>query len=80
MIFLGPAQYFAMVLLPISLIIICYALWTYLWRATKIGTRDATRWDDPSGPVVITSLLILALTAQFFQKVCHIILQKLFTH
>ena len=66
---IGTAQYYAMALLPLSLIIICYALSTYLWRATKIGTRDATRWDDPSGPIVITVILIFALTLQFIQKV-----------
>jgi hypothetical protein len=65
----GSAQYYAMGLLPISLLIIVYALWTYLWRSTKIGTRDATRWDDPTGPVVITSLLIIALCVEFAQKV-----------
>lgn len=72
----GTAQYYAMGLLPISLLIIGYALWTYLWRSTKIGTRDATRWDDPSGPIVITVLLIIALCLQFAQKLVQIYDQR----
>lgn len=65
----GQAQYYAMALLPLALLIIVYALSTYLWRATKIGTRDASRWYDPSGPIVITSILIIALCLEFVQKV-----------
>jgi hypothetical protein len=68
----GTAQIYALVLLPIALLMICYSVWTYLWRTSKIGVRDAFRWDDPMGPIVITSLLIVALCAQFIQKVTFI--------
>jgi len=30
--------------------------------------RSEYRWDDPMGPVLLTSLLILALSIQFFLK------------
>jgi len=69
----GKAHMFAMMILPISLLFIGYALYTYLWRADLIANRDSRRWDDPFGPVMLTSLLILALTTQFFLKVVEIL-------
>ena len=72
----STASYYAMGLLPICLLIVGYALTTYLWRATKIASRDATRWDDPSGPIVLTSLLIIALTLEFVQKIYQIYSQR----
>ena len=90
----GQSQYYAVLLLPLSLLFIFYALSTYLWRSEKIRTRDNNRylstthydltyisevlqfnrrthfrWDDPYGPVILTVLLILALTIQFVFKV-----------
>jgi hypothetical protein len=58
-----------MSLLPLSLLFVIYAVWTYLWRSEKIRTRDVSRWDDPVGPVLLTVLLIVALTVQFTLKV-----------
>jgi hypothetical protein len=58
-----------MSLLPLSLLFVIYAVWTYLWRSDKIRSRDVGRWDDPVGPVLLTSLLIIALTVQFGLKV-----------
>jgi uncharacterized membrane protein YidH (DUF202 family) len=64
----GEAQYFALVMLPVSLLMIVYANWTYLWRCDIIKTRTALRWDDPLGPVILTVILVLVLTVQFFLK------------
>ena len=64
----SDAQYYAVTLLPISLLFIAYALVTFLWRSNQIRTRSENRWDDPFGPVLLTSLLILALTIQFCMK------------
>jgi uncharacterized membrane protein YidH (DUF202 family) len=68
----GRAELFALMLLPISLIFIAYATVTYLWRSAKIRAREAERWDDPYGPVLITLMLIFALVAQFTIKVLDI--------
>lgn len=65
----GKAQYLAMIILPISLLFILYALWTFLWRSDLIKRRDVSRWDDPFGPVFLTSLLILVLSGQFLFKI-----------
>ena len=63
------AQIYALILLPIALLFIIYPMNTFIWRNNKIRTRDASRWDDPIGPVIITLLLIIALIVQFFLKV-----------
>ena len=65
----SEAQDYAVLLLPLSLLFIFYALATFLWRSQQIKTRSDLRWDDPMGPVVLTCLLILALTTQFVLKV-----------
>lgn len=64
----GEAQYFALVMLPVSLLMIVYANWTYLWRCEVIKMRTALRWDDPLGPVILTCVLISVLTVQFLLK------------
>jgi hypothetical protein len=58
-----------MLLLPVALIFIVYPLSIYVWRNDQIRGREASRWDDPWGPVVITVLLIFALCIQFGLKV-----------
>lgn len=65
----GGAQFYALILLPIALIFVVYPLNTFVWRNNKIRNRDTSRWDDPVGPVIITVLLIIALSIQFFMKV-----------
>ena len=64
---------FGMSLLPLALLFIVYALWTYLWRAEKIRTRDTNRWDDPVGPLLLGFVLILALTSQFYLKLSDVL-------
>jgi SPX domain protein involved in polyphosphate accumulation/uncharacterized membrane protein YidH (DUF202 family) len=69
----SQAQYYALSLLPVSLCFIGYALRTFLLRGSKIKGRSDVRWDDPAGPVVLTTLLIVALSVQFFFQVMKII-------
>ena len=66
----GLAQYYAVMMLPLSLLFVVYALATFLWRSNMMKTRETARWDDPFGPILLTILLIFALTIQFFMKVC----------
>ena len=70
----SEAQQSAVVLLPVALAFIAYALVTFLWRSNQIKTRSDLRWDDPLGPVVLTCMLILALSTQFVLKVYDIFL------
>lgn len=67
----STAQFYAECLLPISFIFIVYAVRTYHVRGQKIRTRDVERWDDPFGPVIITSLLIIVLIVSFGFQVKH---------
>ena len=60
---------FALMMLPIALLFIVYAITTFLWRMDKIVTREADRWDDPYGPVLLTVVVILALVTQLVIKV-----------
>lgn len=71
MFFLSPLQWYGIILLPVSLLFAIYALNTYVTRSAKIRTREATRWDDPMGPILLGSIFTLALTAQFFIKLAH---------
>jgi hypothetical protein len=61
--------------MPVSLLFALYALNTYINRGSKIRTREPTRWDDPVGPVLLGSVFTLALVAQFFLKLAHVIKQ-----
>mmetsp|Transcript_16457 Transcript_16457/g.27503 ORF Transcript_16457/g.27503 Transcript_16457/m.27503 type:complete len:711 (-) Transcript_16457:289-2421(-) len=70
----SSSQVYAMLLLPVALVFIVYPLMIYIWRNDQIRGREASRWDDPWGPVVITVLLIFALCIQFGLKVTAFVL------
>ena len=61
----SDAEKYALMLLPVALIFTVYAVWTFSWRNDMIVHRDAARWDDPLGPVLLTVLLIFAMSVQF---------------
>jgi uncharacterized membrane protein YidH (DUF202 family) len=63
------SQYYALAMLPVSLLFCAYALYTFHWRAARIHDRINDRWDDPRGPLMLAVSLILALTFNFFIKV-----------
>jgi nitrogen fixation-related uncharacterized protein len=42
----ATAFLFGMSLLPLALLFVMYALWTFLWRSEKIKTRDVSRYDS----------------------------------
>jgi len=59
------AEVYAMLMLPLALVFVFYALFTFHWRDTKISTRQAVRWDDPYGPVIVGVSVILCLAIYF---------------
>ena len=65
----SQSHVYAVILLPVSLLFVLYAIVTYVWRSRLIRTRSSDRWDDPVGPVVLTVLLIIALVIQYLLKV-----------
>eukprot|EP00937_MAST-01D_sp_MAST-1D-sp2_P003299 g3299.t1 len=45
----------------VSLIIMLYALWTFLWRVKKITRKDPGGYDDTRGPVFLVLMLVAGL-------------------
>jgi uncharacterized membrane protein YidH (DUF202 family) len=68
----GWAHYYAMSLLPIALGFCMYALHVFLWRAERIKTRVPGRWDDPRGPYILGSCVVLVLSINFGAKLVQI--------
>jgi uncharacterized membrane protein YidH (DUF202 family) len=62
-------QWYALILLPISLAMCIYALHVFLWRADRIKTRIPGRWDDPVGPLMLGTSVATILTINFFIKI-----------
>lgn len=65
-------EVYALVLLVIALGFCVYALHVYLWRAAQIRSRIPGRWDDPWGPMVLGSLLVIVLACNFSTKLYEI--------
>mmetsp|Transcript_18164 Transcript_18164/g.39599 ORF Transcript_18164/g.39599 Transcript_18164/m.39599 type:complete len:716 (-) Transcript_18164:348-2495(-) len=59
-------QLYALALLPISLAFCIYALHVFLWRQDQIKQRIPARWDDPMGPILLGSTVVVVLVIQFF--------------
>lgn len=66
------AHWYAMSLLPIALGFCMYALHVFLWRADRIKTRVPGRWDDPRGPYILGSCIVLVLSINFVAKLVQI--------
>eukprot|EP00531_Pseudo-nitzschia_arenysensis_P020290 CAMPEP_0116146126 /NCGR_PEP_ID=MMETSP0329-20121206/16995_1 /TAXON_ID=697910 /ORGANISM="Pseudo-nitzschia arenysensis, Strain B593" /LENGTH=722 /DNA_ID=CAMNT_0003641847 /DNA_START=157 /DNA_END=2325 /DNA_ORIENTATION=+ len=58
-------QWYAMAMLPISLAFCVYALHVFLWRQDQIKNRIPARWDDPMGPLMLGSLVVVTLLVNF---------------
>ena len=64
----GWGEFYALLLLPLSLGFCIYALNTFLWRADRIKTRIPGRWDDSFGPMFLGSCLVAVLSMNFVVK------------
>jgi len=62
------AAEYALILLPISLGFCIYATHVFLWRADRIKSRIPSRWDDPTGPLILGSVLALVLLCNLVAK------------
>jgi uncharacterized membrane protein YidH (DUF202 family) len=58
----SDVAFFGLTMMPIALIFTIYALRIYLLRSEKIKTRDRNRWDDPFGPILISTCMIVSLS------------------
>mmetsp|Transcript_16444 Transcript_16444/g.23197 ORF Transcript_16444/g.23197 Transcript_16444/m.23197 type:complete len:728 (-) Transcript_16444:153-2336(-) len=62
------AHWYALVLLFIALGFVMYALHVFKWRADRIKTRIPGRWDDPRGPILLGSILVIVMMISFVMK------------
>lgn len=60
--------WYALILLPIALGFCVYAVHIFLWRADRIKTRIPGRWDDPFGPMLLGSAVVVVLLVNFCLK------------
>jgi VTC domain/Domain of unknown function (DUF202) len=65
-------EFYALLLLPLSLAFCIYSLHTYLWRTDRIKTRIPGRWDDSFGPMFLGSCLVVVLSMNFVVKLYEI--------
>lgn len=66
-------EFYALLLLPISLGFCIYALNTFLWRADRIRSRLPTQWADAVGPIYLGSILAIVLSINFVLKLYTIV-------
>lgn len=56
------AELAGLVLLPVSLVFMIYALFIFRSRASKIYMREPMRYDDTRGPTLLVVVLAVAIT------------------
>lgn len=64
----GPAwttSVISLVMLPVSIMIAVYALYTFYWRLTMIRRREVSFFDDKHGPLVLAGVIVFALAIIF---------------
>ena len=66
-------EWYGIMLLPISLGFVSYALHTLYWRAERIRLRVPGRWDDPMGPTILAAVLVVVFTLNFFIELYKVI-------
>lgn len=60
-----PPQLAGMILAPVALLLILYALFVYRSRSAQIARRETVRFDDQKGPVVLTIVLVAVLLVSY---------------
>lgn len=55
----------ALILLPLGMFMVVYALYVFTWRADNIAKKKAHHFDDRTGPLYLCGLVSLSLTAIF---------------
>ena len=63
-----PDQLYGIILLPVSIAFILYAMIQYSRRATMIRRKAPGPYVDIAGPTVLTVILMLSIVAQFTIK------------
>ncbi|WPT18114.1 Vacuolar transporter chaperone 4 [Picochlorum sp. SENEW3] len=58
-------EFIALMLLPLGVFIVAYALMVFLWRNSQIALKQASYIDDRRGPLLLATLVVSALSAIF---------------
>lgn len=58
-------EFIALMLLPLGIFIVAYALMVFLWRNSQIALKQASYIDDRRGPLLLAALVVSALSAIF---------------
>ncbi len=67
------SELYALGLLPLSILFAFYATFQFIWRTKRIHDRIVDRWDDPLGPLVLGSALVIALSFAWLVRVSELI-------
>lgn len=62
------SQMYGVLLLPVAIAFICYAMMQYARRSAMIRNKAPGPYEDTVGPTVLGSMLILSILAQFAIK------------
>ena len=58
-------EFIALVLLPLAVLMVAYALLVFVWRNSQIALRQASYIDDRRGPLLLCGAVVAALGAIF---------------
>lgn len=53
----------SVIYVPVAILIICYALFTYEWRAKFMRKKQVGFFDDKVGPITLASIVLVTLVA-----------------
>jgi len=62
------SQIYGLILMPVALAFCYYSLGMYIKRASMIRRKEAGPYEDKIGPIVLASLLGLAILLNFVVK------------
>lgn len=63
---------YGVVLFPVSVAFLIYALFQYVRRSIMIQRREPGPYIDVAGPIALTVALVVTITTQFFVKLYHL--------
>uniref|UniRef100_A0A7S4RA87 DUF202 domain-containing protein n=2 Tax=Ditylum brightwellii TaxID=49249 RepID=A0A7S4RA87_9STRA len=66
------SQLYGVLLIPVAVAFICYAMYQYARRADMIRRKDPGPYEDLFGPTVLGIMLMLSIVAQFSIKLYEI--------
>lgn len=66
------SQIYGVMLLPVAISFIVYALFTYMRRAVMIRNKDPGPYEDRRGPIILACMLAVSIIINFIVKVVEV--------